>query len=189
MTEIESQIAKIWQQVLGFAVGSESNFFELGGNSLLLLQVQHKLQTQFGKQLTVADMFKYATVKAMAGYLSNQTVKNAKPVTGRACAIAKRTTTDTCDIAVIGMACRFPGANNVAEFWQNLCNGVESISFFSDEEVLASGVDPMLLNNPNYVKAKPAIADIELFDAEFFGYSPKEAQLIDPQQRLLLECA
>jgi len=125
-------------------------------------------------------MFKYATVKAMAGYLSNQTVKNV---------IAKRITTDTCDIAVIGMSCRFPGANNVAEFWQNLCDGVESISFFSDEEVLASGVDPMLLNNPNYVKAKSAIADIELFDAEFFGYSPKEAQLIDPQQRLLLECA
>lgn len=180
MTEIESQIAQIWQQVLGFTVGSESNFFELGGNSLLLLQVQHKLQTQFGKQLTVADMFKYATVKAMAGYLSNQTVKNA---------ITKRITTDTCDIAVIGMACRFPGANNVDEFWQNLCDGVESISVFSDEEVLASGVDPRLLNNPNYVKAKPAIADIELFDAEFFGYSPKEAQLIDPQQRLLLECA
>ncbi|PSB34990.1 type I polyketide synthase [Chlorogloea sp. CCALA 695] len=180
MTDNETQIAQIWQQVLGFTVGSESNFFELGGNSLLLLQVQHKLQTQFGKQLTVADMFKYATVKAMAGYLSNQTVKNA---------IAKRITTDTCDIAVIGMACRFPGANNVDEFWQNLCDGVESISFFSDEEVLASGVDPMLLNNPNYVKAKPAIADIELFDAEFFGYSPKEAQLIDPQQRLLLECA
>ncbi len=188
MTEIETQIAQIWQQVLGFTVGSESNFFELGGNSLLLLQVQHKLQTQFGKQLTVADMFKYATVKAMAGYLSNQTVKNAKPCV-RACAIAKRITTDTCDIAVIGMSCRFPGANNVAEFWQNLCDGVESISFFSDEEVLASGVDPQLLNNPNYVKAKPAIADIELFDAEFFGYSPKEAQLIDPQQRLLLECA
>ena len=87
MTEIETQIAQIWQQVLGFTVGSESNFFELGGNSLLLLQVQHKLQTQFGKQLTVADMFKYATVKAMAGYLSNQTVKNAKPCV-RACAIA-----------------------------------------------------------------------------------------------------
>ena len=180
MTEIESQIAQVWQQVLGFAVGSESNFFELGGNSLLLLQVQHKLQAQFGKQLTVADMFKYATIRAMAGYLGNQTVKNT---------IAKRITTDTCDIAVIGMACRFPGANNIDEFWQNLCAGVESISFFSDEEVLASGVDPQLLTNPNYVKAKPAIADIELFDAEFFSYSPKEAQLIDPQQRLLLECA
>jgi acyl transferase domain-containing protein/acyl-CoA synthetase (AMP-forming)/AMP-acid ligase II/acyl carrier protein len=180
MTEIESQIAQIWQQVLGFAVGRESNFFELGGNSLLLLQVQHKLQKQFARQLTVADMFKYATIRAMAGYLGNQTVNNA---------IAKRITTDSCDIAVIGMACRFPGANTVEEFWQNLCNGVESISFFGDEEVLASGIDPQLLTNPNYVKAKPAIADIELFDAEFFGYSPKEAQLIDPQQRLLLECA
>ncbi len=184
MTEKESQIAQIWQQVLGFAVPIDSNFFELGGNSLLLLQVQYKLRSQFGQQLTVADMFKYSTVRAISGYLSNQTTTKVT-----ALARTRPTQSSSCDIAVIGMACRFPGANTIDEFWQNLCAGVESISFFSDEEVLASGVDPQLLNNPNYVKAKPAIADVELFDAEFFGYSPKEAQLIDPQQRLLLECA
>ena len=93
------------------------------------------------------------------------------------------------EIAVIGMACRFPGAQNVDQFWRNLRDGVESISFFSDAEMIAAGVDPKSLTNPNLVKAGGVLPDIELFDASFFGYSPREAELIDPQQRFLLECA
>jgi acyl transferase domain-containing protein/ubiquinone/menaquinone biosynthesis C-methylase UbiE/acyl carrier protein len=92
-------------------------------------------------------------------------------------------------IAIIGMAGRFPGAKNVAQFWQNLCDGVESISYFSDEELLASGVDPNCLHDPNYVKAGFVLEDIEMFDAPFFGFSPREAELLDPQQRIFLECA
>ncbi len=92
-------------------------------------------------------------------------------------------------IAVIGMAGRFPGAKNVAQFWQNLCNGVESISSFSDEELIAQGVDPTCLQDPNYVKAGFVLEDIEMFDASFFGYSPREAEILDPQQRVFLECA
>lgn len=92
-------------------------------------------------------------------------------------------------IAIIGMAGRFPGAKNVAEFWRNLCNGVESVSFFTDEELLAAGVEPALLKNPNYVKANAVLEDIELLDAAFFGLTPREAQAMDPQHRLLLECA
>ncbi len=92
-------------------------------------------------------------------------------------------------IAIIGMAGRFPGAKNVAQFWQNLCDGVESISYFSDEELLASGVDPAFLRDRNYVKAGFVLEDIEMFDAAFFGFSPREAELLDPQQRVFLECA
>jgi acyl transferase domain-containing protein/acyl carrier protein len=93
------------------------------------------------------------------------------------------------EIAVIGISGRFPGAKDLDAFWQNLRDGVESISFFSDEELLSSGLDSTLLKDPNYVKAKPIISDIESFDAEFFGISPKEAELIDPQHRLFLEFA
>jgi len=93
------------------------------------------------------------------------------------------------DIAVIGMSCRFPGAEDVDAFWQNLCAGVESISFFSDEELVSSGVDLALLHDPNYVKASGVLSDIESFDAFFFGYSPGEAATMDPQHRLFLECA
>ena len=92
-------------------------------------------------------------------------------------------------IAVIGMAGRFPGAKSVAQFWQNLCDGVESISSFSDEELMAQGVDSAWLRDPNYVKAGFVLEDIEMFDAPFFGYSPKEAEILDPQQRFFLECA
>lgn len=93
------------------------------------------------------------------------------------------------DIAVIGMACRLPEASHVGAFWENLREGVESIRFFSDQELLAAGVDPNWLSDPRFVKAGAVLDGIELFDAGFFGYSPREAASIDPQHRLFLECA
>lgn len=93
------------------------------------------------------------------------------------------------DIAIVGMSCRLPGAKDIKTFWQNLRNGVESISFFTYEELLKSGISPALLNNPNYVKASGWLEDIEMFDAEFFGLSPKEAAITEPQHRLFLECS
>ena len=93
------------------------------------------------------------------------------------------------EIAVIGLAGRFPGAGNVEQFWRNLRDGVESITFSSDEELLTAGVNPALLQNPNFVKARGVLEDAELFDAEFFGYNPREAEIMDPQQRVFLECA
>ena len=92
-------------------------------------------------------------------------------------------------IAIIGMTGRFPGASDLATYWHNLRNGVESIARLSDAELLADGVDPAELSDPNYVKVAPALDRIEEFDAAFFGYSPAEAKLADPQQRLLMECA
>src|SRR5690348_14347101 len=93
------------------------------------------------------------------------------------------------DIAIIGMAGRFPGARNIDEFWRNLCNGIESITRFSDQELLRAGVDPALLSDPNYVKAGAILEDIDMFDASFFGFTPKEAQIMDPQHRLFIETA
>lgn len=93
-------------------------------------------------------------------------------------------------VAIIGMSGRFPKANNLDKFWQNLRDGVESVSFFSDQELEDSGIDPIVLNNPHYVKAGGGLLeDIELFDADFFGYPPRQAELMDPQHRLFLECA
>jgi acyl transferase domain-containing protein len=99
------------------------------------------------------------------------------------------TATFSYDIAIIGMAGRFPGARNVEEFWRNLRDGVESISFFSDEELLRRGVEPALLGDANYVKAGAVIEDAELFDAAFFNFTPREAEMMDPQHRLFLEHA
>jgi acyl transferase domain-containing protein len=92
------------------------------------------------------------------------------------------------EIAIIGMACRLPGAKNVDKFWKNLCAGIEAISFFSDEELLSSGINPDMIAASNYVKAGAVLEDIELFDAAFFGLTPREAELMDPQHRVFLEC-
>ncbi|MBE9004880.1 SDR family NAD(P)-dependent oxidoreductase [Fortiea sp. LEGE XX443] len=93
------------------------------------------------------------------------------------------------NIAIIGVAGRFPGAKNITEFWLNLCDGVEAISQFSDEELIAEGIDISLLKNHNYIKAGAVLEDSDLFDAGFFGFNPKEAEMTDPQHRLFLECA
>ena len=91
------------------------------------------------------------------------------------------------DIAIIGMAGRFPGAKNIDEFWANLSSGKQSVQFFSDEELEEAGIDPRVFSDPNYVKASPTMEGHDLFDASFFGYSPREAQFIDPQHRIFLE--
>src|ERR1051325_3685226 len=93
------------------------------------------------------------------------------------------------DIAVVGMVCRFPGAQNISQFWENLKGGVESITFYSDEELEEAGNDPALLSNPYYVKAASSLEGVDQFDAAFFGIHPREAEVMDPHQRILIECA
>jgi acyl transferase domain-containing protein/acyl carrier protein len=92
-------------------------------------------------------------------------------------------------IAIIGMTGRFPGAKNTDEFWRNLRDGVESITFFTADELAESGLDQTLQKNPRYVGADGVIEDMDMFDAEFFSIPPREAELLDPQHRLFLECA
>ena len=92
------------------------------------------------------------------------------------------------EIAVIGMSCKVPGANTISEFWENLKNGVESISFFSDEELEAAGVDSIEYKAPNYVKAGGILENGDCFDSFFFGFSATEASVMDPQIRIYLEC-
>jgi acyl transferase domain-containing protein len=95
---------------------------------------------------------------------------------------------DSTAIAVIGMAGRFPGAPDLASFWRNLREGTESISFFSKDELRARGTNLAILDDPRFVGARAVLDEADLFDANFFGYTPREAQLMDPQQRLFLEC-
>jgi acyl transferase domain-containing protein/SAM-dependent methyltransferase len=93
------------------------------------------------------------------------------------------------EIAIVGMAGRFPGARDLAALWDNLRRGVESISRFTPEEMRAAEVDPALAADPRWVPAGGVLADADRFDAPFFHFTPREAELLDPQHRLFLECA
>jgi acyl transferase domain-containing protein len=92
-------------------------------------------------------------------------------------------------IAIIGLAGRFPGAQDMEQFWDNLKNGVEAISVFSEEELASAGIDAALAKIPGFVNAGSVLSDVDMFDAAFFGFSPRDAETTDPQQRLFLECA
>jgi len=93
------------------------------------------------------------------------------------------------DVAVVGMAGRFPGADDLDTFWSNLRQGVESITHFSVEELRAAGVPESELADPAYVRSIGRLRDVQHFDAGFFGYSPREAEMLEPGHRLFLECA
>ena len=103
--------------------------------------------------------------------------------------IAALQETNKSDIAIIGLCCRVPGADSTEQFWDNLKNGIESVVFFEDRDLRAAGVPELLLSNPNYVKARAELHGIDLFDAAFFGLTPREAEALDPQIRLFLEAA
>jgi acyl transferase domain-containing protein/acyl carrier protein len=92
-------------------------------------------------------------------------------------------------VAIIGMKGRFPGADSIEKLWQNLQDGIESITTFSERELQAAGVDPAYVNIPGYVNRGSVLESIDQFDAAFFGYSARDAETIDPQQRIFLECA
>lgn len=92
-------------------------------------------------------------------------------------------------IAIVGMAGRFPGAPDLDAFWSLLLSGREALEPLADEALRAAGVPEQLIADPTYVKAAMSLPDIDRFDAEFFGYSPKQAARIDPQQRMILESA
>jgi glutamate-1-semialdehyde-2,1-aminomutase len=181
-SDIEQTIAQIWQEVLQLeVVGTQDNFFELGGNSLLLTQVYNQLVKLFGSELSHVTLFQYPTIQALVQHLNQEKPSQIETVS------EPLTRSQVSDIAIIGLSCRLPGANNIETFWHNLRQGVESITLFSEEELELD--NPTLHNHPNYVKAGAVLPNIEWFDAALFGYTPREAELMDPQQRLFLECA
>ena len=143
-------------------------------------------------QVSAVALFEAPTISALVHYLLPAPAATPASDTATALLARRRSqaqqTVAQHDIAILGMSGRFPGAATLEQFWHNLREGVESVRVFTDAELLAAGVDPALLRDPHYVKARPILEDISLFDAAFFGYSPREAALTDPQHRLFLEC-
>ncbi|MCP4157182.1 MAG: amino acid adenylation domain-containing protein, partial [bacterium] len=200
----EKQITEIWREVLETnKIGIDDNFFEIGGNSLNILRVHNKLKEILKIEIPVALLFRFTTIHSLAQHLkqeetelhtTDKTIGETVNLMEETMKIAQKKQEEKdgytgTEIAVIGMAGRFPGAKNITEFWENLKNGVESISFFSQEELAQAGIKRELLESPNYVKARGELEDSDCFDAAFFKYTPLEAEIMDPQIRVFHECA
>ncbi|MEA1922932.1 MAG: amino acid adenylation domain-containing protein, partial [Pseudomonadota bacterium] len=188
LSEIEKAAAAIWQKLLKCDhVGRHDNFFDLGGHSLLLLRLHALLGDELGSELEVVDLFRYPTVAAQARAISGKSTISEKISPVPAKSEVKDITSN--EIAVIGMAGRFPGADNIDLFWKNLEAETESITFFSRKELLGAGFSEAEIDQPGFIAAHGILQDIETFDAKLFEFSPREASVMDPQHRIFLETA
>ena len=182
-TKLEKEIAQLLSDILQYdKIGIDDNFFELGGNSLLAQKVVSELKYKLDYYLPITKLYQFPTIAAMAKFLDKSTSAGDRE--------SKKGTTKnpSADIAVIGMAGRFPGANTINGLWNLLTEGRETTTFFKVDELDAS-IPAHIRQDPSYVSARGIIKDADQFDPVFFGINPKLAQLMDPQQRIFLEIA
>lgn len=179
---------EIWSEALGLEnVGVTDNFFDLGGDSLMLFWVHTHLQDVFDIDIPIIILFKYPTIAALARFIihrkglmegkppADATAPDAfrpnRPAEPKHAAGSEESPVRD-DIAIIGMAGTFPDAANTDEFWENIKNGVSSVRHYSTQELIDAGVDENLLGDPDYVKAGTYLEDIEKFDAAFLASGP-----------------
>ena len=189
-TQAEKQLANLWCELLQLEeIGIDDSFFELGGNSLAVVRMVRQFHARFGREIPAVEVFQHPTIAKLAELLEGN--KGAPDFLTEAEQRRQHASTNEGTrepIAIIGMSGRFPGASNPGQLWRNLCQSVESISFFKPEE-LGPGIEDDLRTDPNYIRARGLIEGAELFDASFFGIGPLEARIMDPQQRVFLELA
>jgi len=184
VTKTETLLATLWAQLMQLdKVGTDDNFFELGGNSLVGLKTVASLQQEHGIDLPITRLYQFPTVKSAAAWIDGGKKTRIQVPKDH----GRRTAADSNDdIAIIGMAGRFPGASTIGDLWALLKEGRETVSFFTKEELDAS-IPASLRNDPDYVAARGIIDGADSFDAGFFGINPRLAELMDPQQRIFLE--
>ncbi|MBO4204876.1 non-ribosomal peptide synthetase/type I polyketide synthase [Micromonospora echinofusca] len=177
---VRAAVADAVTAILGQPADPTVPFYELGIGSIGIVRLRARLEQDLGRRIDQPVLFAYPTVDALARHLTDPAVEPV-PVapTGRPGRDRR--------IAVIGMAARFPGAADVDGYWANLLAGVESIRHFTPQELLAAGLPPEQAHAPDLVAASGVLDDVAGFDADFFGISAREAELLDPQHRLFLE--
>ena len=180
--QLASQIASIWSSILNRKIRVEDQVFRMGADSLTAVKFQLTLLEQSDLEIPIGEVFQYPTPLSLA----QQVNRRNNPDRER----RRRTNTGpVTDIAVVGLAGRFPGAPNVDAFWHNLVNGVESIREFSEEELVAAGVSPADYLNENYVARGTVLDDAYDFEPEFFGVTRSDAEIVSPQIRMFMKTA
>jgi len=189
-TKTEKDIEEIWKQVLKLErVGIDDNFFDVGGNSILVLSMLSHLDNLYPDKLSVADIFANPTICRLAKFIDGS--EPAENLNIEDSSKAKEIKVNPGDIAIIGIAFRFPMANDIAEFWEKIRSGTDCISEIPEERkkdvskyYKFVGMDSELgYSEMGYID------EIDKFDHKFFSLSPKEASLMDPNQRMFLEIA
>ncbi|WP_367387404.1 amino acid adenylation domain-containing protein [Bacillus vallismortis] len=192
---IQDAVLAIWQDVLKMTdIEREDGFFDVGGDSLLAVTVADRIKHELSCEFSVTDLFEYSTIKNISQYITEQRMADTSisvPTEPAAYIDQSFEGNDLPDyyedsVAVIGISCEFPGAKNHDEFWENLRDGKESITFFSKEELQRFGISEEMAENADYVPAKSSIDGKDRFDPSFFQISPKDAEFMDPQFRMLL---
>ncbi|MEX3935798.1 amino acid adenylation domain-containing protein [Paraburkholderia phymatum] len=189
-----SELTDIWKEVLTLdSFCDDDNFFDVGGDSLAIVEVQARIRERLGIDCKIVDLFEHSTIRKLAAHLAtlsdaSQPAKLVETLATSAASEHARNQNINA-VAIIGMAGRFPGADDVDQFWNNLVDGIESITDLDEQTLREAGVNQDTFCKPNYVKREGVISGFDVFDAAFFGISPKEASWMDPQQRILLETA
>ena len=200
--QLTRRLQAVWRRVLDLGdFDPAANFFDLGGDSLTGMQLVAEINRELGVELSPVDLYDTPSVAALVARLAPAGEREEPTTPARPAASLEPAEVlpgalpgahpaagrHPGAIAIVGMAGRFPGAAGVDELWRALRAGEEAVRFFRDDELLAAGVPAADLADPSYVKARPVLDGVDLFDAAFFGFSPRDARILDPQHRLFLE--
>jgi len=203
---VEIMILSIFQEVLSRNnIDASDGFFDIGGDSFSAITIIEKINKHLLTDLKVTSLFKYPSVNSLSSYIisiltnndefrqyseKSQTSSIDEPL------IQATFNTDedtehpdyyTNSLAIVGISCQLPGAQNHKEYWKNLLNGVESLQIFSIDELVEHESYDRLKNDEKYIPLCGSIEGKDNFDPAFFNISPHDAELMDPQSRLLLQ--
>ena len=191
--EIEQQILDIWKRCLGKKrIGVNEGFFDVGGDSVLAVTVAERIKT-LSRDFDVTALFQYSSVRGISRYIAEARAAKALP----AVAEDPRPKPSTegaprgpsyyeSSVAIIGISCSFPGAEDQHKFWDNLIGGKESREKLSEDDMQRLSIPERITRDPRYIAVRASIRDKQLFDPAFFKILPKDAELMDPQLRHLL---
>lgn len=184
--EIEERMLKVWEKVLNVTgIDTEDTFFEAGGDSILAVKLSKEISSEFIINMNVTTIFQYPSIKKLSQYLKENNLEvNSDSVEVKE--VDEREKYDDRDIAIIGVSFDIPGADNITQLWNNLCNSVESIKRMTEAEIRKYPYGDSLLNNKNFIPVKSTIVNKYRFDNSFFKLSPRDVEMMSIEARLLL---